>query len=169
MRHRHTTLLAMLTALMASVLACRSPQPSPAQVTPLRLSEVQTTDNVRRASLRLCAEGLREDLRGKKVPARSQYERAMRIDPTNPWAYLVMARHEAFTGDASSALEFLEQAETLLGDEGANSPRVAPHLDGLRGAALDATSGAGRLYLDRAAESAPDVWGDGRLDPDELL
>ena len=164
---RRGMLLVVVTC--GALLACRTPPPATAPIVPLRLSEVDSSDSARRASLRLCAEGLREDARGQTVPARSQYERAIRIDPTNPWAYLVMARHEVFAGDPSGALDFLEQAETLLRDEGLASPRVAPHLDGLRGAALDATSGSGRLYLDRAAARAPEVWGDGRLDPDELL
>ena len=136
----------------------------------VRLSQVSSEgDATRRASLRLCADGLQADAARRPLPARSQYERAIQIDPTNPWAYLVLARHELQAGYPTRALEHLRQAETLLAGEDALSPEVEPHLVGLRGAALRATGAGGQRELERAARLAPAVWGDGQLDADELL
>lgn len=160
----------LVLALFIALASCRTPLPGPTPVVALRLGEVAADgDPARRASLRLCVAGLRAEAKGQPVSARSQYERAMQIDPTNPWAYLVLARHEAFSGDATRALEFVGQAETLLRDEGAYSPRVEPHLVGIRGAAMGGSSEVGQSHRARAAALAPDVWGDGRLGPDELL
>ena len=67
-------------------------------------------------------------------------------------------------------IEYLEQAEILLDTERLRSPRVEPHLIGLRGAALNAsgkTKAAAKL-LRRAGASAPKVWGDARLTAAEL-
>ena len=159
-------LLALPLALAAG---CRAPALRVAAPQPLRFSEIATQgDPARRASLRLCSEGLRSDSEGRAVAAQSRYERAIQIDPTNPWAYLALARHELDTGDGDSALTYLQRAETLLEGEGERSPRVEPHLAGLRGAALRATGRPGETHLERAAALAPEVWGDWRLDADEL-
>jgi hypothetical protein len=159
--------LALLGVALA--LGCAGAK-RPGRVEALRLSQVSWQgDAARRASLRLCSEGLRADAARLSVPARSQYERAIQIDPTNPWAYLVLARHELAAGYADRALENLRQAETLLVGEGGLAPGVEPHLQGLRGAALRASGRGGARELERAARLAPDVWGDGRLDADELL
>ena len=71
---------------------------------------------------------------------------------------------------AASALEYLEQAELLLGAEDLRSPRVEPHLAGLRGAALRARGEqrAASELLARASELAPSVWDDGQLSAAEL-
>lgn len=139
-------------------------------IVPQRVSQVATQgDPARRASLRLCADGLRADIDQRFAAARGQYERAMQIDPTNPWVYLVLARHEVEIGDADRALQYARQAETLLRSEGTYSPGVEMHVSGLRGAALESLGQSGEMYLDRAATLAPELWGDWRLDADELL
>ena len=109
----------------------------------------------------------RRDRRGSR--ARS-YERALQVDANNPFAYLALARQAVEGGDGASALEYLDQAELLLGAEDLRSPRVEPHLAGLRGAALRAQGdarGASEL-LAHASELAPSVWDDGQLSAEEL-
>ena len=103
------------------------------------------------------------------IPA-ALYERALQVDANNPYAYLALARQSVDDGDGAAALEYLDQAELLLGAEGERSPRVEPHLAGLRGGALRESGNESRarpLLLD-AAERAPGVWDDGRLDAAEL-
>lgn len=160
--------LVVALLLVALSLACATPSVQP-PVEPVRLSTVKPAgDAVRRASLRLCLEGLRADEQGHSAHARSQYERAIQIDPTNPWAYLCLARHEVDEGDPDRALEYVRQAANLLRSEGALSPGVEPHLLGLRGAALQASGHDGARDLDRAALLAPAVWSDGHLSATEL-
>ena len=135
----------------------------------LRLSEVDAEgDPARRASLRLCLDGLDADAAGRRSAALSQYERAIQIDPTNPYTYLVLARHEIESGDPLRALAYVDQAETLLASEGILSPRVEPHIAGLRGAALAASGRDGAAELAHARRLSPEVWADGRLAAAEL-
>jgi tetratricopeptide (TPR) repeat protein len=135
----------------------------------LRLSELTDEgDATRRASLRLCVDGLDAAAAGRSGAALGQYERAIQIDPTNPYAYLVLARHEVEAGDPVRALEYLNQSETLLESENARSREVEAHLAGLRGAALGSTGGAGDGYLEQARRLAPEVWDDGQLTAAEL-
>ncbi len=135
----------------------------------LRYSELADEgDATRRASLRLCADGLDADVDGRRAAALGQYERAIQIDPTNPYAYLVLARHELEEGDPMRALEYLNQAEMLLESENARSREVEAHLVGLRGAALRDMGDAGEGYLEQARRLAPAVWDDGQLTAAEL-
>ena len=76
-------------------------------------------DPARRASNRLLAAGLDRDIQGKPSLALGQYERALQVDPTNPYAYLVLARHHADVGDAElsaagAADECREHTSVLL-------------------------------------------------------
>jgi len=135
----------------------------------LRFSELAGEgDATRRASLRLCADGLDADVDGRRVAALGQYERAIQIDPTNPYAYLVLARHEIELGDPARGLEYLSQSEMMLESENARSPEVEAHLVGLRGVALRDMGGAGEDYLEQARHLAPAVWDDGKLTAAEL-
>jgi hypothetical protein len=135
----------------------------------LRFSELaEEGDARRRASVRLCVDGLDAAAAGRGGAALGQYERAIQVDPTNPYAYLALARHELEAGDAVRALEYLDQSETLLESENARSRGVEAHLVGLRGAALGATGGDGDDYLEQARRLAPAVWEDGRLTAEEL-
>ncbi len=137
----------------------------------LRISEVvEEGDATRRASLRLVLEGLSRDARAEPRRALGLYERAIQVDPTNPFAYLAIARHHADGDDPAHALEYLNQAEILFRSEYDESPRVEPHLAGLRAVVLNASGRrreAGPL-LARARAAAPEVWSDGRLTAAEL-
>ena len=138
---------------------------------PLRIHQIADEgDAPRRASQRLVLQGLASDAEGKARLARRSYERALQIDANNPFAYLALARQAIEGGDAASALEYLDQAELLLGAEDLRSPGVEPHLAGLRGAAMRARGdarGASEL-LAHASELAPSVWDDGELSAEEL-
>lgn len=135
----------------------------------MRLSELDTSDDpVRRASLRLCVGGLDADAQGRRVAALGQYERAIQIDPTNPYAYFALARHEVDGGDPERALQYLDQARMLLTSEGALSPGAEANLAGLRGTARIALGQDGGAELREARRLVPEVWDDGRLDAEEL-
>jgi tetratricopeptide (TPR) repeat protein len=169
MRRRLRGLLAALSAALLSVgctlaLGPRGPEP-------FHLDSVsQHGDPSRRASTRLVLEGLSEDVELRPAAALVLYERALQVDPTNPWAYLALARHRAHGPSPTQALSALDQAESLLRGYGELTPGVEAHLVGLRGAALVAEGdrGEGLALLRRAREIAPDAWGDARLDPEEL-
>ncbi len=137
----------------------------------LRISEItEDGDAARRASTRLVLEGLDSDASGEGPRAESSYERAIQVDPTNPYAYLAIARHHVEGGDPEQALPFLDQADSLLEAQGANSPRVQVHLAGIRG---EAHYSSGRIaegveLLESARRLAPYVWRDGHLSAEEL-
>jgi tetratricopeptide (TPR) repeat protein len=135
------------------------------------LSELASEgDPAFRASLRIVLDGLDADLAGDPDLALVQYERSLQVDPTNPYAYLALARHRVEGEDPASALPFLDKARALLRAQGALTPGVEAHLDGLRGAALLASRRRAEAVplLERARELSPDAWSDGRLDADEL-
>jgi tetratricopeptide (TPR) repeat protein len=140
-------------------------------VDPIRVSDAaQTGDPARRASIRLVLQGLDADTDGHTERAQGSYERAIQVDPTNPYAYLALARHYLDGYQAERALPLLDQAAALFEAEGMREPRVGVHLIGLRGRAMHASGQAADaiIYLDRAAELAPRIWGDGYLAPEEL-
>jgi hypothetical protein len=154
--------------LLAAALGCASGLPF-GESEPLRLSQLDRTgDPTRRASLRLCVEGLDAEVAGRGRSATSYYERAIQLDPTNPYAYLSLARHAVDAGDGEAALEYLDRAEQLLAAEGALSPGVEAHVAGLRGGALAAEGRDGASDLAHARGLYPGVWGDGRLSAAEL-
>lgn len=152
--------------LAAALLAgCAAPG---AKQRELHVSEVDEGDPARRASLELVSRGLTRESAQPEL-AVSDFERAIQIDPANPYAYLALARHYA-TRDPDRALEHLDQAEALLESEPEVSPGVEAHLLGIRGMALR-TNGdirGGDALIDRASSLAPDAWQDGELSPDEL-
>jgi hypothetical protein len=166
-RALHTAFaLALLLALAAGCATSLAPT-----APPLRVGDVAGEgDEVRRASQRIVLDGLRADAEQQSERARGLYQRALQVDSGNPFAYLALARQSVALGEADLALEYVDRAEDLLAVDAASSPGVAAHLDGLRGAALSLSGDEvqGRELLERAAEEAPDVWGDGRLDADEL-
>jgi tetratricopeptide (TPR) repeat protein len=142
-------------------------RPAPA----LHIEDVASEgDETRRASVRLVVEGLRADEAGRSERARGLYQRALQVDSGNPYAYLALARQSVARGESELALEYVARAEDLLDADGLRTPGVEPHLEGLRGAALSLSDAGdrGADLLERAATLAPAVWGDGRLDADEL-
>lgn len=157
--------LALLTGCAAGAPSIFSPQTEP-----LHLHEIAGEgDAARRASQRLVLQGLASDAKGDARLGRRSYERALQVDANNPFAYLALARQAVEGGDATSALEYLEQAELLLDADELRSPRVEPHLAGLRGAALLAQGDKrGGELLAQASELAPSVWEDGQLSAEEL-
>jgi len=92
------------------------------------------------------------------------------VDPNNPYAYLVLARHHAEGIEPARAFAFLDRADALLGQEAYVPPGVQAHLVGLRGAALQASgrADAGRPLLARARALDPEAWNDARLSAREL-
>jgi tetratricopeptide (TPR) repeat protein len=102
--------------------------------------------------------------------ALSRYQRAIQIDPGNPFAYLALARYYVSVDDPARALEYLDRVRSLLDPNGSFSLRTSPHLLGLRGNALEqlGRDAEAAQSLGKARRLAPSVWGDGRLDAAEL-
>jgi len=143
----------------------------PDRATPLTTSASLGQGDARRdASLRLVIAGLDEDAAGRPGGALARYERAVRVDATNPFAYLALARHHLEAGDPAQAEAFLDQARALFEAEGSLGPEVDVWGMGLRAGierALGREDQAER-YLDAARALAPEVWSDGQLSAQEL-
>ena len=170
-RHVATWVLVLvLVALIGWGCGLRGPR-SDERVEPIRVSsQLGEGDPARRASMRLVVEGLGADVDGRFERAQGSYERAIQVDPTNPFAYLALARHYLDGPEGARAVDLLDQAAALFESEGLRQPNVGVHLIGLRGRALHA-EGRGDdavLYLERARQLAPDVWRDGHLSAAEL-
>jgi hypothetical protein len=171
-------LLACASGPLRRTPSGRRPAPAPERqvppgeaVVPVRLTSVASAgDAARRASTRLALEGLDADASAQPALAADRYARALQVDPTNPWVYLALARHRLDEARPADALAALDQAESRLRAEGALAPGVEIDVIGLRGWALVASGNAdrGASLLRDAAQSAPGVWGDGRLDASEL-
>ncbi len=158
--------LALLAALQ---WACVTGGPPGGPVEPVRASEMlEDADPARRASMRLVLQGLDADANFDRNQARGSYERAIQVDPTNPMAYLALARHELDDEEGRRALQLLEQSAALFEAEGLRIDPVGVHLVGLRGLAYEALGEDGSAELEQAATLAPEVWGDGYLAPEEL-
>jgi len=149
---------------------CAGPRRVPRD-TALRISEIDPSGDARyQASMRLVVEGLDAEIASTPQRALSRYGRAIQIDPSNPFAYLALARYYAAIADSERALEHLDRSQSLLDPDSALYQGAQPHLLGLRGWALagaGVSAEAGPL-LDEARRLAPGVWGDGRLDASEL-
>jgi len=160
--------LAFFAAWLAGGCALApTPPPQPA----MHIRDVaRAGDETRRASQQLVLEGLRADSAHEYERARSLYQRALQVDSGNPYAYLALARQCAEEDEPELVLQYVDRAEDLLAADADSSPGAEVHLEGLRGLALAQTGDTvqARELLERAAQSAPDVWGDGRLDADEL-
>ncbi len=157
----------LLAALLAAGCAL-APASRPAS---LHIEDVTAEgDETRRASVRLVLDGLRADEAGRGERARGLYQRALQVDSGNPYAYLALARQSVARGEPELALEYVARAADLFDADGLRTPGVDAHLEGLRGAALSLSDAGdrGAELLERAATRAPEIWGDGRLDADEL-
>ena len=155
---------------IALIGGCAGPTRGPREAV-LRISEIDHLGDARRqASMRLVVEGLDAEIASTPQRALSRYQRAIQIDPGNPFAYLALARYYAAIVDPERALEHLDRTQSLLDPDGALYRGAEPHLRGLRGWALaeeGRSADAGPL-LAEARKLAPSVWRDGRLDASEL-
>ena len=170
----------LLAAVAALAVGCAGPwagrAPDAGRASAMRAEPFHLLDQVDRgtpswrASMHLVAEGLRAEAEGRPAEAVERYDRALQVEPSNPYAFLAIARYLAEHGRPDTALGHLEQAEALLASRG-TPPGLRAHLRGLRGFVLrelgDRERGA-RL-LEEARHGAPEVWADGFLDAEELL
>jgi tetratricopeptide (TPR) repeat protein len=127
-------------------------------------------DPTRDASLRLVIAGLDLDEAGQPGPALASYQRAVRLDPTNPFAYLALARHHVEDGSPEEASAFLDQARALFEAEQRLGPAVDVWGIGLR-AWIDREQSRDELADQRfaqARELSPEIWADERLSAAEL-
>lgn len=152
------------------VLASRTPR-SVAVATPLTTSSaIGRVDAARDASLRLVMAGLDEDTQGRPSRALASYQRAVRVDATNPFAFLALARHHLENGSPDEASAFLDQARSLFETQGELGPEVDVWGLGLR-AGIERARGrderADALYR-RARDLSPRIWADERLSAREL-
>jgi len=156
-----------LAALFLAGIAAGCQLPRAPGGEPLHVSQqAGAGDPARRASLRLVLSGLDADAGGRSAEASSLYERALQVDPTNPYAWLALARQEVFEGDPERGLANLDKAEALLATDDA----AAAHLAGIRAAGLRAVGRPAQAepFLREARARAPEVWADGKLDAAEL-
>ncbi len=150
---------------------CRTQPPVVEEVQGVRVSDaLYKGDAARRASVRLVVQGLDADSRGQSRRARGSYERAIQVDPTNPYAYLALARYHLDGDNPREAANFIDQAAAFFEVEGMRSSEVDVHLIGLRGWLFESRGRPGEAapYLDRAAALEPEIWGDGYLSAREL-
>ena len=127
-------------------------------------------DAARDGSLRLVIEGLDEDQAGRADRALAKYQRAIRVDPTNPFAFLALARHHLEGDSPEEASAFLDQARALFEAQGDLGPSVDVWGLGLR-AGIDRARGRDEkadALLSQARRLSPEIWGDGRLSAREL-
>lgn len=127
-------------------------------------------DARRDASLRLVIGGLDADAAGEKSRALASYQRAVRLDATNPIAFLALARHHIAAGDPEEASAFLDQARALFESEGEQGPAVDVWGLGLRGwidRALGRDLEADSRF-EAARELSPEIWRDELLSADEM-
>jgi tetratricopeptide (TPR) repeat protein len=120
--------------------------------------------------MRFVLQGLDADATGSTDLAADLYQRALQVDPSNPYAYLALGRQRAEGPEPARALAYLEKAQVLFGAQKAETPSVEADLCGLRALALEAAgrSAEAEQQMARAKALAPDIWRDGRLDADEL-
>lgn len=171
--HRLCTIALVL--ILASLAGCTLPRgPGGARVSgvePLTTSGALGLEDSRRdASLRLVISGLDEDAAGRPARALASYQRAVRVDSTNPFAYLALARHHIEGGAPREASAFLDQARSLFESQQQLGPAVDVWGIGLR-AWIDREEGRDALADERfasARELSEVIWSDERLSAREL-
>ena len=127
-------------------------------------------DAARDGSLRLVIEGLDEDQSARPARALAKYQRAIRVDPTNPFAFLALARYHLEGNSVDEAGAFLDQARALFEAQGDLGPSVDVWGLGLR-AGIDRARGRDEradALFDQARRLSPEIWGDERLAAREL-
>lgn len=127
-------------------------------------------DSVRDASLRLVIAGLDDDEAGRPDRALASYQRAVRVDSTNPFAYLALARYYVEYRSLAEADAFLDQARSLFEAQSRLGPEVDVWGIGLR-ASIDRGEGrdaeADSLF-EAARRLSPSIWADESLSAREL-
>jgi len=163
------------TLILASLVGCVAGQRFIPQLhgtaPPLTASgAIGLDDPARDASLRLVIAGLDEDAAGRPARAIATYQRAIRVDPTNPFAFLALSRHHLEGDSLAEAAAFLDQARSLFEAQ----QRLGPSVDvwglGLR-AGIDRAGGRddrAEILFDQARALSPEIWGDERLSAAEL-
>lgn len=166
--------LVLLTA--ASLTACAGLNLSGSRgvaARPLTVSRaIGQVDSTRDASLRLVIAGLDADTAGRPDRALASYQRAVRVDSTNPFAYLALARHHLEGASLDEASAFLDQARALF--ENSQGLGAGAGVDvwgvGLR-AGIDRERGrdeqADRRFA-AARNLSLEIWDDERLSSAEL-
>ncbi len=148
-----------------------APAPLPPPAPPLTASAAIGRYDARRdASLRLVIAGLEADSVGDRSRALASYQRAVRLDATNPIAFLALARHHVASGNPEDASAFLDQARALFESEGEVGASVDVFGLGLR-AWIDRAQGRDAeadSRFDAARELSPEIWNDELLSADEL-
>lgn len=163
--------IGLLAGGLAACAALDLGQPFRATQRPLTVSAaLGQTDSTRDASLNLVISGLDHDTAGRPVRALASYQRAVRLDPTNPFAYLALARHHLEAGSISEASAFLDQARSLFESERRLGPAVDVWGVGLR-AGIDRAEERHDQADSRFAAArkwSPEIWADERLSAAEL-
>ncbi len=127
-------------------------------------------DPTRDASLRLVIAGLDDDEAGRPSRALASYQRAVRVDSTNPFAYLALTRHHLEYGSGEEASAFLDQARSLFEVEGRLGPAVDVWGIGLR-AWIDRSRGrdaSAKIRFEAARGLSFEIWLDEQLSAHEL-
>jgi tetratricopeptide (TPR) repeat protein len=166
--------LAFVLALTGFLVSCaglklpgrRAPDEGPLTAS----AALGQTDSRRDASLRLVIAGLDDDAAGLPDRAIASYQRAVRVDATNPFAYLALARHHLEGGSPGEASAFLDQARSLFEAEQRLGPAVDVWGIGLR-AWIDREESRDELAdtrFEAARELSPEIWADERLSAEEL-
>lgn len=128
------------------------------------------TDQTRDASLRLVIAGLDDDSSGHPERALASYQRAVRVDSTNPFAYLALSRHHLEASTPIEARAFLDQARSLFEAQQRLGPAVDVWGIGLR-AWIDRIEFRDDLAdsrFDAARELSAEIWDDEQLSAAEL-
>ncbi len=161
----------LLSALLAGCGGVRLSDPLGPWEPPLTTSgALGQGDPTRDASLRLVIAGLDDDESGQPIRALASYQRAIRVDPTNAFAYLALSRHHLEYSSTGQANAFLEQARALFESDGRLGPAVDVWGIGLR-AWIDRESGQDDLAdsrFDAARTLSPEIWADEMLSAAEM-
>lgn len=161
----------VVSLVAGSVVACAGLNRPGLSERPLTASAaLGQTDPTRDASLRLVIAGLDEDTAGRPGRALASYQRAVRVDSTNPFAYLALARHHLDAGSIDAASAFLDQARSLFESQQRLGPSVDVWGIGLR-AGIDRAEFRDELAdsrFDQARRLSPEIWNDEQLSAAEL-
>jgi tetratricopeptide (TPR) repeat protein len=146
------------------------PPPSPPAPPLTAHAALGRYDARRDASLRLVIEGLDAEAAGDAARGLAIYQRAVRLDATNPIAYLALARHHVANGRPEEASAFLDQARVLFEAEGEMGASVDVWGIGLR-AWIDRAEGHdadANSRFEAARALSPEIWRDELLSAEEL-